>query len=233
MIFRRTAGPALLQLSSDTCGNEADIFPKIVFNCYNNKRWGSWMARTMRLAIFWSLCVFMTFSPQQPAAQPVRSQIPLEIPVVEIEGLGFPRQIAGLIRIWRTEYDQAGPRFSVTYGTPGYTWVDIFVYDKQLKSSSGSPLRLAQEEVQSTIGAAQEHVRLGNYQSATVQEQSTSGLFAKAHLKIVLGEKEHDSFVFATVHEGKLVKIRLTSASGAASRQLAERFLEEYSRVLK
>jgi hypothetical protein len=181
----------------------------------------------------WFLCaVLLSLSSNHAVAQPVRSALSPEIEIVDIEGFGFPRHIAGMLRNQKIDYKVPGLGFSVFYGRPGDTWADIYIYDKRLDLTSGSPLHLARKELESAIGDVEEHVKMGNYQSAVIQGQSTSGLFAKAHVKIKQNGKERDSFVFITVNKGKFVKIRLTSSAGAAADRIAQNFLSEYNRVL-
>lgn len=181
----------------------------------------------------WCLCVALTLLPGgQALAQPVKTLLPSDKEVVEIEGFGFPKQIAGLPRGVKVDYRSPGLGFSVLYGKPGETWADIYVYDKLLDLRSGSPITHAREELEAALGDVKTHVELGNYQRASIKDRSTSGSFAKAHLTIVQGGQERQSFVFITVHKGNFVKIRLTSNLGADARSLADRFLEGYRRAL-
>lgn len=181
----------------------------------------------------WCLCTALTIlSGGEALAQPVRTTLPLEQETVEIEGFSFPNRIAGLLRSVKVDYRSPGLGFSVLYGKPGETWADIYVYDKLLELTSGSPLAHAREELEAALGDVKTHVELGNYQQASIKNRSTSGAFAKAHLSIVQGGQERQSFVFVTVQKGKFVKIRMTSNLGSEARPLADRFLEDYRRAL-
>lgn len=192
------------------------------------------MARFLRSIIFFGWCVhaILLAGLGGALAQPVRTTLSPGIPVIEIEGFGFPRQIAGMERGYKTDFRVPGLGFSVLYGTPGEIWADIFIYDKELDLRSDSPLTLAREELEAALGDVMVLMKAGNYQSAKIERRSVSGAFATAHLTIMQAGKAYGSFTFVTVHNGKFVKIRLTSRSKADAQRLAESFLSEFSQVL-
>jgi hypothetical protein len=169
--------------------------------------------------------------PWEALAQ-VATPLPPGREVVEIEGYGFPSQIAGLVRSTKSDFGSSDLGFSVRYGTSQETWADIYVYDDLLDLSAGS-LSLAKREVDEAIEGVKALVDQGLYQRAAVGNRSTSGSFAAAHLTIVKGGQERESFVFVTTHKRRFIKIRLTAPSGSGARALAHRFVEEYRRTLK
>jgi hypothetical protein len=87
--------------------------------------------------------------------------------------------------------------------------------------------------VEAALDAVKALVKQGRYQDAKVRNRWISGSFAAARMAIVQGGREHDSFVFVTVHDGMFVKIRLSTSSGDRAQSLAQRFLEDYRRTLE
>lgn len=189
--------------------------------------------KAVRLSHFlsWCLCAALLVGIGLPAyAQSVRSAISAEIEIAKIEGYSFPRQLAGLQRNGKTDYRIPGAGFSVSYGVPGETWFDIYIYDRQLDLPSGPALHLARKELESAIDDVHASIKAGGYQSVTLHGQSTSGPFAKAYLRITQGGRERNSVILVTVNNGNFVKIRLTS-TGDADR-FAQSLANEYSRFL-
>jgi hypothetical protein len=173
--------------------------------------------------------LLLAFAP--PArAQPVRSAISPDIEVAKFEGFNFPKRLAGLQRNWKIDYRMPGAGFSVSYGVPGETWADIYVYDRGINLPSGSELSLARKELESAIDDVHAAIRAGNYQSVVLQNRSTFGSFAKADLMVSQGGQERNSVILVTVRRGGFLKIRLTS-TGDASR-IAQNFAEEYNHFL-
>jgi hypothetical protein len=193
------------------------------------------MSRLLGFVIFygWCVCVALVSPLGQATAQPVRSDISPSVQSAEFEGFRFPREVARMPRRYKVDYRMPGLGFSVMYGTPGDTWADIYVYDKQADLAAGSPNKLSREELDVALGDVQEQVKMGLYEKAALQSQSVSGSFARAHLKIAQGGREYHSFVFITVHNGKFVKIRLTSNLGPDADLIAKEFVAAYGSLLK
>ncbi len=187
----------------------------------------------MRLlhCLSWCLCAVVLVITLPAHAHPVRSAISAETEVARIEGYDFPRQLAGFQRNGKTDYRIPGAGFSVSYGVPGETWFDIYVYDRQLDLPSGPALQLAKKELETAIDDVHASIKAGGYQSVILLGQSTSGPFAKANLKITQGGRERNSAILVTVNNGNFIKIRLTS-TGDVDR-LAQDLANEYSRFLR
>jgi hypothetical protein len=188
-------------------------------------------AQRLILCGLYLCCALFTALPGEAFAQTVGTPLPLGPEVVEIEGYGFPPRIAGLARSTKTDFGSPDLGFSVRYGTSRDTWADIYVYDDPRVLSAGS-LSLATREVDEAIEGVKALVDQGLYQRAAVRSRSTSGPFAAAHLTIVQGGRERESFVFVTTHNRRFIKIRLTAPPGNGAHALARRFVEEYGRTL-
>jgi hypothetical protein len=194
------------------------------------------MFRIVRLLGLYGWCILaglFTASLHVAHAQPIRSAIAPDVSVAEIEGLPFPKSLAGLTRQSKVDYRAPGLGFSVTYADPGRAWADIYIYDKQLKLPSGPALSLAKEELEMALGDVRAAVKSGAYQDARVIDRSASGSFAKSDLRITQGGTERSSSIFVTVHKGKFVKIRVTANIDAASSQSAQSVASEYEQILK
>jgi hypothetical protein len=133
----------------------------------------------------------------------------------------------------KVDYKAPGLGFSVTYVDPGRSWADIYIYDKQLNLPSGPALPLAKEELEVALGDVETAVKSGIYQNAKVIGRSTSGVFAKGDLRITQGGTQRASSVFVTLHQGKFVKIRVTTNVDAASSRIAQSIASEYEQILK
>jgi hypothetical protein len=170
------------------------------------------------------LCSALLFLLVVPAA--AQSTQSVDLPgtsVIDIKGFKFPGRISGLGRNKKTTYNVPGAGFSVSYGEPGDTWADIYIYDREMDLPMSSA---ALRDVQTSV-------KLGIYQRADLVEVSTSGAFARAQVAITQNQQNRDSFLFVTARNGNFVKIRLTTGSDAHSKERAQRFLEDYSRVLQ
>jgi hypothetical protein len=178
------------------------------------------------------LCAILLAFATGVLAEPTRSPIPPDVETVEIGGFFFPRKVAGLSRVSKTDYDSADLGFGVRYEGIDDTWADIYVYDLAQDLTSGAALSHARGELLSALRDIDAGVSSGAYQSANIVDRSEAGSFAKAHLKITQAGKARDSYVFITVHNRNFVKIRLTSGDRKYADRIAQRFLTEYSRVL-
>jgi hypothetical protein len=180
------------------------------------------------------LCSALLFLLVVPAA--AQSTQSVDLPgtsVIDIKGFKFPGRISGLGRNKKTTYNVPGAGFSVSYGEPGDTWADIYIYDREMDLPMSSANPLAKNELQAALRDVQTSVKLGIYQRADLVEVSTSGAFARAQVAITQNQQNRDSFLFVTARNGNFVKIRLTTGSDAHSKERAQRFLEDYSRVLQ
>ncbi|MGO4385907.1 hypothetical protein AB4Y85_00055 [Microvirga sp. 2YAF29] len=150
--------------------------------------------------------------------------------MTQIDGYPFPRQLAGLPRLEKTDYHNAPLGFSVRYGN-AQTWADIYVYNHDKKLTSATARADAISERDSALEDISANVASGSYDDAKLINKSTAGGFTTAHLAITQRQQTRDSYVFVTVRNANFVKIRLTTNQRNADK-FADEFLKEYAKLL-
>jgi hypothetical protein len=142
----------------------------------------------------------------EPVWKPTGTQ-----PLVEVEGLAFPRRIAGLRRQAVADYGRPEFGHSVRYvNDDGTTWADVFVYDrgKSLRPEHWSE-DLA-DETSASLAQIRELARAGMYREARFGKPIRLGRFITAMIALELRNESRASLLALTIHHRKFVKVRLS-----------------------
>lgn len=191
------------------------------------------MSRFLRVIGSWSLSLSLVLAPavvSKASANPTESRIPEQ--VTQIAGYPFPKQVAGLSRMGKTDYNNPGLGFSIGYAKQSEAWADIYVYDLGKDLTAASQAAEVKDQLRMALGDTAYAVSAGAYEDAKVIAKAETDVFAKAHLTITQKRKTRHSYVFITVRGKNFVKIRFTASTSENPDQLADRFIAEYTRLL-
>jgi hypothetical protein len=175
-----------------------------------------------------ALAACQTRAPPPPAAAPFAG----DEGAIVLDGVAFPRMVAGLTRSGQIDYEKQQPGLGTSFAYRSDRAVaDVYLYDRKNPSVPDDPQSpLIRRELAIAIEEIDEMVRAGRYASASARRVYMGGStndraeFLAAQLVILQGSDPFDSYVFVGSCRGKFLKIRYSTPADLASAEEAGRF---------
>ena len=175
------------------------------------------------------LTACQTRSPPLPAAVP---PVTGEESAIVLDGVTFPRVVAGLTRSGQIDYEKQQPGLGTSFAYRSDRAIaDVYLYDRKIPSVPDDPQSpLIRRELAIAIEEIDEMVRAGRYASASPRRVFMGGStndraeFLGAQLVILRDANPFDSYVFVGGCRGKFLKIRYSTPADLSSAEEAGRF---------